>query len=277
MRKSGNLLLHNRKMELRGKIVVISGASRGIGAASALALAKEGAHVVLLARSQGELDAVVAKVGEAGGKATAFAVDLADLGALVAICAQVRQTVGEPDVLVNNAGVGRWLFTEETPHAEASTMFKLPFEAAFHLTREFLPGMLQRRSGHIVNVNSPASVLVWPGAAAYASARWGLRGFSEALKQDLQGTGVGVTHIVFGRVSSNYFEANPGALERLPGVDRWLPVITPEKCGKQIVRAVRTQKREITYPFMLGVFRVLHWLMPGMVKWVVRTTGHRRS
>lgn len=256
---------------------MISGASRGIGAATAEELGGAGAHVVLLARSQGELKEVAGRIVAGGGKATAFAVDLADVDALVAACARIRTEVGEPDVLVNNAGVGRWLYTEETPHAEASMMFKLPFEAAFHLTREFLPAMLKRRSGHIVNVNSPASMMVWPGSAAYASSRWGLRGLSEALKQDLHGTGVGASQIIFGRVSSSYFVSNEGTMDRLPTVDKFIRVLKPEECAQVIQRAIRTGKREITYPFMLGFFRFLLWLMPGVVRWVVRKTGYRRK
>lgn len=264
-------------MEIRGKIAVVTGASRGIGAATARALAAAGAHVVLLARSGGELEALATDIQKAGGKADWLAADLGDLAATETVVADLLARHGVPDILVNNAGLGRWLFTEETPGEEAEQMTRLPYLAAFHMTRLLLPGMLARRSGHIVNVNSPASVLAWGGAAAYASARWALRGFSESLKVDLRGSGVGISHVVLGEVASNYWEANPGARERLPRIARLIPRLSTERAAGYILKAVRSERRELTAPAMLWIFRRMLWLMPGVVKWLVRITSHKRT
>jgi short-subunit dehydrogenase len=156
-------------------------------------------------------------------------------------------------------------------------MLKLPFLAAFHMTRLVLPDMLKRKAGHIVNVNSPASVLVWGGAAAYASSRWALRGFSEALKVDLHGTGVGISNVVLGEVESNYWQANPGARERLPAIAKMIPRLTTEKAAFYILKAIRSERKELTAPFMLWLFRRMLWLTPGITKWVVRATSFRRK
>ncbi|HEX2898576.1 MAG TPA: SDR family NAD(P)-dependent oxidoreductase, partial [Bacteroidia bacterium] len=216
----------------------MTGASRGIGAATAKALAAKGAHVLLLARSRIELEALVAEIAQNGGKADAYPVDLSDLRQIEACFAELMAKHARVDILVNNAGLGRWLFTEETPGDEAEMMLKLPFLAAFHMTRLVLPDMLKRKAGHIVNVNSPASVLVWGGAAAYASSRWALRGFSEALKVDLHGSGVGISNVVLGEVESNYWEANPGARERLPAIAKMIPRLTTEKAAHYILKAI---------------------------------------
>jgi uncharacterized protein len=264
-------------LEIKGKIAVVTGASRGIGAATAQALAAAGAHVILLARSARELDQVTETIRTAGGKANWLEVDLSDLAQTEQAFGKLIAQHGCPDILVNNAGLGRWLFTEETPGLEAETMVRLPYLAAFHATRLVLPGMLARRSGQIVHVNSPASVMVWGGAASYASARWALRGFAEALKVDLHRTGVGVSHVVLGEVESNYWEANPGARARLPKIAQLIPKITTEQAARYILKAIRSERRELTAPFMLWLFRRMLWLMPGVVKWVVRSTSYQRS
>lgn len=264
-------------MEISGKIAIVTGASRGIGAATAKALAAKGAHVLLLARSRIELEALVAEIAQNGGKADAYPVDLSDLRQIEACFAELMAKHARVDILVNNAGLGRWLFTEETPGDEAEMMLKLPFLAAFHMTRLVLPDMLKRKAGHIVNVNSPASVLVWGGAAAYASSRWALRGFSEALKVDLHGSGVGISNVVLGEVESNYWEANPGARERLPAIAKMIPRLTTEKAAHYILKAIRSERKEMTAPFMLWLFRRMLWLAPGITKWVVRATSFRRK
>jgi uncharacterized protein len=263
-------------LKIQGKTVVVTGASRGIGAACAQALAEAGAHVILLARSVPELAQLASQIIAAGGKADWYAVDLSDMLQTEQIFAEILQKHGCPDVLVNNAGLGRWLFTEETPGAEVEMMIRLPYLASFHATRLVLPAMLKRGSGHIVNVNSPASVMVWGGAAAYASSRWALRGFSETLKVDLHRTGVGISHVVLGEVESNYWEANPGARLRLPRIAKLIPRMSTAQAARQILKAIRSERKELTAPAMLWLFRRLLWLTPGITKWLVRSTSFRR-
>jgi short-subunit dehydrogenase len=154
-------------------------------------------------------------------------------------------------------------------------MMAAPYFAAFFATRAFLPGMLSRGSGRILNVNSPASKLPWPGAAGYAAARWALRGFAGALRQDLAGTGVGVTHFVAGKVSSAYFAHNPGAEARIPAISRLIPTLTPEEAAAALVGAVLRDAKEVVVPFMLRVFWICGSLTPGLTAWLLRKTGAR--
>ena len=106
---------------------------------------------------------------------------------------RINADVGTPDIIVNNAGAGQWKFVDETSPEEAVQMMAVPYFAAFYVTHAFLPGMLRRNTGHIVNVSSVGSRFVWPGATAYIAARWAVRGFTEALRADLAGTKIGVT------------------------------------------------------------------------------------
>jgi uncharacterized protein len=260
-------------MNLRGKLAVVTGASTGIGAATARLLAKEGARVVLVARSREALEALAGEIRATGGEAHAVAADLGKPDAVALLSREVLAVHGAPDLLVNNAGAGRWLFVDETPPEEAVAMMEAPYFAAFFATRAFLPRMLERGSGLVVNVNSPMALMPWPGATGYGAARWALRGFTEALRQDLAGTGVGVMHFVPGKTSSAYFEHNPGAEERIPLVSKVIPTLSPEEAAASLVGGVLRDARDVVVPFMLRLFWFFERPFPGPTRRLLRATG----
>ncbi|MEU7526466.1 SDR family NAD(P)-dependent oxidoreductase [Saccharothrix sp. NPDC042600] len=263
-------------MRLTGRTVVVTGASQGIGAATALTLARRGSVVVLVARSAEALESVVQRIGAFGGRAVAVPTDLADVDAIDTLAERVVGEFGAPDVLVNNAGAGRWLFLDDTPAAELDAMTALPFAAALHVTRSFLPAMRARGVGRIVNVNSPVSRLPIPGATGYAAARYALRGLTAALRQDLRGTGIGVSEVVPGKVSSEYFRNNPGAEERIPAVARLIPTVPPERVAEEIARAVERERSEVVFPWQLKAFDVTGRLLPGLTAYLTWRTGTHR-
>ena len=156
---------------MASKRVLITGASSGIGEAAAKRYGASGAHVLLLARNAERLDDVAETIRRAGGSAAPYPVDLSDASAIAETGARIEREVGTPDILINNAGAGRWLPLVETMAEEALQMIEVPYLAAFNLTRAVLPEMLARRSGAIACITSPASYLVWPNASAYIAAR----------------------------------------------------------------------------------------------------------
>ncbi len=158
-------------MDLYNKLMLITGASSGIGAAAAKLAAQEGAHVILVARSADKLDRVADEIRHRGGRAAAYPAELTDPQVVSATAERIMTDVGTPDVLFNNAGAGRWLYAEETSMSKAVEMMAAPYFAAFFVTRAFLPAMLQRSSGLIINMTSLAAYLTWPGATAYTAAR----------------------------------------------------------------------------------------------------------
>jgi short-subunit dehydrogenase len=233
--------------------------------------------VLLVARRGEELDKVASAIRSAGGKASVHSADLTDDAAVEALARRVNEEVGAPDILVNNAGAGQWKFIEETSAAEARQMMALPYVAAFSVTRAFIPEMLKRGSGHIVNISSAASRIVWPGATAYVAARWAMRGFTEALRADLRGTGIAVTFFESGVVETPYWQHNPGSRERVPGIGTFLlRTLTPEEVGEAVVNGIRTRRRLIVLPFMLRVIYALHAVCPWLVRGLIDVTGHRR-
>ncbi len=263
-------------MELTGTLVLVTGASSGIGAAVARAAARAGARVALLARSTDALVSLAAEITAAGGHAAAYPCDLTDPAAVARAAAAIGQDLGVPDLLVNNAGAGRWLAVEETPPEEIVSCMAAPYTAAFLVTRAFLPAMLSRNTGMIVNVTSPAGFLAVPGAAAYSVARWAMRGFTDALRADLHGTGLRAMLFMPGKVSSPYFAHNPGSEERIPGLGAWIPTLTPEQAADALLRGVRRDARQVVVPLMLRIFLTLHQIFPRLVEWLTWRSGWRR-
>lgn len=260
-------------MKIKNKLVLITGASSGIGAATARAMAREGARILLLARTRSALEQVAAEIKAKGGEAWVYPVDLCDAAAVERAGQSILQEVGVPDVLINNAGAGRWLSVEETSPEETIQMMASPYFGAFSVTRAFLPGMRQRDSGQIVNLTSPAGFVAWPDATAYAVARWAMRGFHEALRADLHKTRIGVTLIVPGEVSSSYFANNPGGAEQLPGIAKLYRTLTPEEVAEAIVRSVQRSQRQVIIPALLSLTLRLHRFWPGFVEWALLRTA----
>ena len=256
------------------KLALITGASSGIGAATARLLAARGYRVVLNARRR---EALVAVAGEIGDAAVVAACDAGDGAAALEMAARVRDEHGVPDVIVNSAGAGQWKLIEDTPPDEAAAMMGAPYLAAFNVSHAFMAEMVARGSGVIIQVGSPASLMTWPQSVGYAAARWALRGMHEALCDDLAGTGVRSCHVVFGKVSSEYFQRNPGAEAKIPGIGALIPTSTPEACARVIARTIRRPRRQVLHPWMLHLFNWTYRLLPWPTRWLVRRTGARRK
>ena len=260
-------------VNLEGAHVVVTGASRGIGAATARAAAQARARVTLLARSA-EVETRASEIAAEGGSATSYRVDLTDPAAVAQVAERVLASA-PVDVLVNNAGAGRFLSVLETPPEEAVMMMASPYFAAFNATYAFLPGMLTRRRGRIVNVTSPAARIPWPGATAYTAARWAMRGFTEALQADLSGTGVGAMLVVPGKVASEYFARNPGSESRLPRIARLIPTLSPEAVADAIISGLRRDQSDVVLPWQLRLLFAVHTLAPWPVETLMVRTGWR--
>ena len=251
---------------------MVTGASGGIGEAIARRLASDGMRVVLLAR---RADRLAALAVETGG--VSYAVDLSDGDATAAVSAQILAEQGVPDVVINNAGAGRFLAIEETSNEEAADQIALPYLAAFHVTRGFIEPMLKRGSGTVLQINSPVSVVPWPGAVGYAASRFALRGFTEALRQDLWGTGINVASLTPARVHSDYFEANPGSVDRVPKVEALVGTMTPAQVADSVAAVLRHRPNRDSYvPWRWALFAPFARMFPRAFAWLFRMTGRRR-
>lgn len=263
-------------MELSDQVVVVTGASSGIGREAALAFAREGAVVLVLARRLERLEALVGEIAAKGGRAHAYAVDLGDVVATKAVGERLLAEHGPPRVLVNNAGAGRWLAVDETPPEEAVQMTAVPYLGAFALTATVLPAMIAAGAGVVVSLTSPAAIAPFPGSAAYSVARAAMKAFDEALEADLRGTAVRPMLVLAAETESDYFANNPGIRERLPWVSRYIGTLTPTAVAGAIVEGVKRERRRVVVPWRLRAVLMLHRWFPQTVKSVVWATGWKR-
>jgi len=151
-----------------------------------------------------------------------------------------------------------------------------PFRSAYHVTYGFLGAMLAAGEGVVVHVGSPASLVPWPSATGYTISRWALRGFHEALVQDLHGTGLHSCHVLFGEVASEYFVANPDSYEFIPAVGRLIPKITPSEAAEVIVRTLHRPRPLVVHPMVHRLLYASNLVAPRVVRAVARATGRRR-
>lgn len=176
---------------LAGRTAVVTGASRGIGAAIATSLSSAGARVALLARSRAAIEAVAGKIGNG---AEAIVCDVTDPDSVEAAATAVREKFGgAPDIIVNNAGMFQIKPIAEIEPDEFLATLQTGVVAAFLLVRQFLPAMYQRRSGDVVTIGSSADRTAFAGNAAYAASKFGARAFHEVLRAESRGTGVRTT------------------------------------------------------------------------------------
>ncbi|MEM7337388.1 MAG: SDR family NAD(P)-dependent oxidoreductase [Actinomycetota bacterium] len=243
-------------MTLTNKTVVITGGSQGIGAAMADEFAAAGASVLLVARSEDKLAAVAERTG--GRYLVADLLDADSVDSLVARCLAELDHI---DIWVNNAGIETIDAFAEVDPATIRNVARLNFEAPLLLTRAVLDHMLPRGSGQIVNMSSVAGTLSWPGLAAYCGTKAGLTNFTETLRIELDGTGVGLTVVapgpvdtdMWGRLQSEDASYVAPAMRRFKTLG-YLPKLSPEKVARKVVRAVdarqpyvRPAKRYLPY------------------------------
>jgi NADP-dependent 3-hydroxy acid dehydrogenase YdfG len=185
---------------LAGRTALVTGASRGIGAAIARRLAADGARVVLLARSEAPLRALAAELGQG---AVAVPCDMRRPGAAAAALGALESFAPDgADLVVNNAGVFLAAPAHETSVEIFRETLELNLTAPFSFVRAFLPGMRRRGAGHLVTIGSVADRAVFPGNAAYAASKYGLRALHEVLRAELRGTGVRTTLVSPGAVDT---------------------------------------------------------------------------
>ena len=260
--------------KLSGKKIVITGASSGIGEATAREAARAGATVILLARNIEKLEKIAEEIRAENGKAYCFSVDVSDYKKVIETAEELKKQYGIPDVLINNAGFGQWKFIEETSYEEVSQFMAVPYFGAFYMTKAFLPDLKKENNGQIINMTSYAGFIPFSGATAYIAARKAMIGFHEALSADLLKTGIKCSLAYFAKVNSTYWKHNQGSEERLPKSQVLIPTITPEKAAKAIVKGIVNRKTYIHTPFMINVINLMLRYLPRISKFIILKTGY---
>lgn len=221
----------------------------------------------MVARRADKLDALVDEIGFG---AISCPCDAADGAAVAALKEKVLAEYGVPDVIVNSAGAGSWKSVQDTSPQEAVDMMSAPYFAAFNITQAFLSGMLERDSGKIIHINSPAALGAWPKSAGYTAARAAMLGLHRALSQDLAGTGVQSCHVIFGQIDTDYFETNGVARSDLPWLGKTIPVLDAEHCGLTIADLAITPRAYTVQPWLLRPHLTVAQFLPGLSAWALR-------
>lgn len=228
-------------MRLTGRRVLLTGASRGIGAALADAFARRGAQLLLVARPSDQLEAVAERTG-----GVAHPCDLTDLDALPALV----ERAGPVDVLVNNAGVSGVGWYLDRTLVEIDQVVTLNLLAPMHLCRLVLPGMIERGRGQVVNLSSMAAVFAPPGLASYGASKAGLSHFTAGLRADLRDEPITFTTVTLGSVSTDMDDQarSYGPLRHLAERSRGRDITPMADFVAAVVAAVERDRPEVRVP-----------------------------
>lgn len=191
---------------ITGKTVVITGASSGMGAAAARHLAEKGANVVLGARRTDRIEALMAEIAEAGGKAIAVATDVTKREDLLRLVGAAVETYGRIDVLINNAGVMPLSPLERVKVDEWDQMIDVNLKGVLYGVAAALPHMIAQKSGHIINVSSVAGHKLFGGSAVYSATKFAVRALSEGLRQEMAPHNIRATIISPGAVKTELLD-----------------------------------------------------------------------
>src|SRR5690606_5890155 len=230
---------------LDGKIAIVTGASSGIGEATARQLAAKGAHVIAAARRESRLQALARQIEEAGGQVETATLDMADGSQIERLVETVREKHGRIDILVNNAGVMLLAPVMRADVNEWRRMIDVNLTGLFHLTRLVVPIMREQGGGHIVNLSSLAGRIAMPGGSVYSATKFGVNAFSEALRRETLGDRIRVTLVEPGPVATELAEhiTDTESRQRIDDLASRIEMLQAEDIADAIVYAVTRPAR----------------------------------
>lgn len=248
-------------MKISDSTILITGASGGIGGAIALQLAHRGATLILINRDSDKLAAFAAELRASGGKVIPLAGDLATPGEPARLVQTALDQAGTVDILVNCAGVQNFGFFAEESAADTATLFNINTIAPIALTNALLPHLLKKGKGQIVNLGSIFGSIGFPCFASYSASKFALRGFSEALRRELAGSGIGVTYVA-PRFTRTAF--NRSAVTRMANALK-MNQDEPESVAASVIAAIEHNDRERYLGWPEKLFVRINSILPRLV------------
>jgi len=254
---------------LADKRVLITGGASGIGRSLAMRFAREGAEVHIVDLNEGAADEVAGAISAAGGRASAWGLDVTDAARIADVRRKILDASGPIDVLVNNAGIVHGGAFLEVPLDRHLATFHVNTLAVVAVTHAFLADLVARPDAHVVNIASAAGFAGLPFGSTYAASKWAVIGFSESVRLELREQGhrhVGVTTVCPGYVGTGMFDGARAL---------WLTrILTPERVADLTVRAVLANREMVMTPWVVALGPLLNGILPRRVfDWTARLFG----
>ncbi|MCV0430698.1 SDR family NAD(P)-dependent oxidoreductase [Nitrosopumilus sp.] len=231
-------------MKFKNQVVLITGASSGIGKDTAIEFAKQGANIVLVSRTKEKLEQVADELKKFNVVTLVCQCDVSNKEQVKEMSKLVLEKFNSVDILVNNAGFAIYGSVSDLSIDDIESQMETNYFGMIYCIKNFLPSMLEKKSGHIVNVASVAASFGLPGIASYCASKFAMLGFSEGLKHELKNSGVGITVVSPIMVRTNFFE-HP-SFEKMP---KFSPTsLSSKTVAKAILKAANSSRLEIIVP-----------------------------
>ena len=254
-------------MDIKNKVAIVTGASSGIGEATARAFGREGAKVVLAARRVDKLQALAQEINSmnTGAQTLVIQANLSKLEDIQAMIAQSLEKFGRIDILVNNAGFGRldWLENLD-PIKDIQAQIDLNVLGVIQTTRQVLPVMMEQRAGSIINMCSMAGLVATPTYTVYAASKHAVHGFSEALRREVKPWGIDVSLIYPGGVVTE-FTQHAGIRRKTNAKTPKSMLLTAEQVANAVIKLVKHPRRMLIIPWLWSVTVFMNRFLPGLV------------
>lgn len=256
-------------IELKGKVVLITGASSGFGMDAARLFAYEGCSVVLAARRIDRLQELAASIQSQGGEAFAVPVDVANREEIEIMVDTVLDLYGRIDILFNNAGFGRLAWLENmSAERDIEMQIAVNLLGVIQVSHAVLPTMLKQRSGHIINMSSVAGWIAPPTYTVYSASKYGVRGFTDALRREVQPFGVQVSGIYPGPAQTEFGQHTGDHPMRKSALRRYFRLMTSEEVAERVVELAQHPRRAVILPWYYHIAIWADWYMPWLVDWI---------
>ncbi len=242
---------------LKDKIVVITGASSGIGAEIAMLAAKQGGIPILMARSLDKLQQVAEKID---GEHAVYQLDVGKTDQVNTVIKEVIHRYKRIDVLINNAGYGVFDYVVDATIEDLEAMMNVNYLGMVRCIKAVLPSMLVQQSGQIINIASVAGKIATAKSVGYSATKFAMIGFTNGLRHELKGTGIYASTVNPGPIDTPFFDKADPEGTYVENV-KWL-MLTPEKVANKVMKVMIHKKREITIPFMASVGTKLFSIFP---------------
>jgi short-subunit dehydrogenase len=256
---------------LKGKVVLITGASSGFGADAAELFAREGASVILAARRINRLQDLAEKIQSQGGEALAIPVDISEQAEIDNLIQTVFEIYDRVDILFNNAGFGRLDFLENlSTHRDIEMQVAINLVGTIKVTQAVLPYMFRRRQGHIINMSSVAGYIAAPSYTIYAATKFGVRGFTEALRREVSPFGIKVSGIYPGPAATEFGQHTGSAgFKKDFKIPAWT-TMTSEAVAQKVVQIAKRPRRSVILPWWFQPVIWVNHLFPALVDSIIQ-------